>query len=576
MLGFAYVKFAGTAPAPPGYQEADLDKTQLSGTLQAAGVGQPGHAAGSIPANTGTLSGMQLLPAAVSDLAGQESGALVQAFLPLISKLLPPNVAEALMKQRRVAAGAGTVAESQQIAAALGSANTRLMARHAEMLSSTLRNLAGAAELPASWKPAIAWAASKAGDPAYTGAVGGVVAALRGADIPIISPLLNQALHDTPTSYMPIVQATMLENNGILDERLVQARIAEFEDNQNKGLYTDREGNPMDANVAISSFGLAAQSLGGRATPLQRAELARLADSVMKHKLASTPAAAYAIVQQMGVQKALQDPAGFDVKIAQLGARLQRLSPTGGNSTTVALGALEMAAKTGMPLEHTLERVISQGERQRVWEQSGKTPQQLAQLQSLDQAVDATRTKGFAEADSMKGLAAWVAQTGQGRKAFSDFIAAPTAEKSARMFAAARHAPTWKDRGAFDSSILRGDLGPNEMSALQMGEQQAFAQELSGGRNSPLSRIMRDPNKYRTMLEDPLAMTEGQRRELASLPYYVKKHLSNQGVRGVAVDYLANQDAASLPLPKSQLPAYKSLAPPPTTQKPGDDRPRTP
>lgn len=585
MLGFAYVKLA----QQPGYQEADLDKTQFGAALEAAGVGQPGYTPGSLPANTGNMSGAQLAPAAITDLFGPEAGALSQPLIQLLGKFLPEGARNALMQQRRIAAGAGTTAEAQRMSETLSKVNSRLMARQAAVLAGSLASIANSKDLPAVARPFVQWAATKAGDPSLTGTVGSIVAALRGADIPVLSPLLNQALHDTPMSYMPIVQSTMIENNGVLDEGLVQQRIAEFEENQNRGLYTDREGHPMDANVAISGFGLAARTFGDSATPLQRVELARLADSVMKHKLASSPAVAYAIVQQLGAQGALQDPAAFDAKIAQLGARLQRLSPDGANSTNVVLGALEMAAKNGVPLEHMIERVVAQGENRRVWEQSGKTPQQMSQLQNLEQATEFTRTKGFAEADSMKGLAAWVAQTQRGRQAFSDFIAEPTAEKSAQMFTESRRARTWADRGAMDPSILRADLGPEQMSVLQMGEQAAFARETGGGgKNNPLAKIMQNPEQYRTMLEDPLSMSDQDQKQFAALPYYVKKHLSNQGVRGVASDYLTGQEARSQPLPQSQLGEYKPLTPeqlapkpaalpPPVPVKPlVDDRPRTP
>jgi hypothetical protein len=576
-----YVKLAGDAGQAWNPPPAE-DKTLLTQAYEAGGGKSQAPVYGANFSNSGTGSIAQALTPAATDLFGG-AGAFVGPFLQLFGKSMPQELSTALYKQRRFAAGAGTTAESQQISDALTAANSRLMARHSQMMASALGGLAKSDELPWWAQQALAWAANKASDPASAGAIGSLIATLRGMDIPVLSPMLNIALHDVPTSYMPIVQASIIENNGTLDTNLIQQRVAEFEQNQNAGVYKDREGNEMDANVAIGGFGLAARTFGANATPENRVELARLADTVMKHKLASSPAVAYAIVQQMGAQKALRDPVAFDNMMAQFGGRIQRLSPDGSQSTNIALGALEMAAKTGVPLQHAIERVISDGERKMVWERSGKTPQQMAGLQSLDQATEVTRTRGFAEAESTKGLAAWVTQTGAGRAAYADFVANPTAEKSARMFTAARQAPTWSQRGAFDPSVLKSYLGPNEMSALQMGEQMAFTREIEG-KNSPLTQIMQDPAKYRAMLEDPLSMTPQQQKDFGRLSYYAKKHLANQGVRGVTVDYLANQDSSKLPLPESMLGKYEKLpagavksAPPvePTTP-PQEETPQQP
>ena len=553
MLGFVYVKLAQSA------QSGDPDATATKLMRSQLGADQQTPVYGSLPNQSGSASVLQFVGPLMTDAGGQEAGALVQSLMPLFMQFLPPEMATALSKQRRIAAGAGTTAEAQRISAILTQANGRLMAKHADVLANTLGSIAQSKDVPAVMKPMLQWAASAA--KSQPGAIGGLIAAVRGMDIPVVSELLNQYMRDTPTSYMPIVQASFIENNGALDEQHILARVAEFEDNQKRGLYVDREGNPMDASVAIGGFGLAARAFGNEATPQQRVELARLADSVMKHGLASSPNAAYAIVQQLGTHQALGDPEAFDSKMAQFGQRIKALSPPGG-AANLAMGALEMAAKSGMPLDHALENIVSDGERRQTWERSGKTPQQVAALGSLAQATEVTRNQGFAQADSTKGLAAWVTQTAQGRSAYQDFVADPTADKAAKMFSAARQAPTWASRGAFDPSVIKSYLGPNQMSALQMGEQISFAGMMGGGgKKSQLSQIMRDPERYRTMIEDPLSMTAADQKQFAALPYYMKKHLSNPGVRGVTVDYLANQDAARIPRPAPALEPYKQLTP---------------
>jgi len=550
VLGFMYVKLAG---------EADPDATATENVLRGLGAHSPAPTYGGLPNQTGNATLFGLSMPLTADAGFEEIGALLPSLLPLLRRFVPAETLNPFLEQRRFAAGAGTTEEAQRISMALAKANSALMAKHGDVMANALTNISKSEKVPAVAKGLLQWAAGLA--KSEPGAIGGLVAAMRGMRIPVISDLLNMYMYDTPASYMPIVEASFIENGGALDEQHILSRVAEFEDNQKRGLYVDRAGKPMDASVAIGGFGLAARTFGDAATPQQRVELARLADTVMKHELASSPSAAYAIVQQVGASQALGDPVAFDRKMAHFGQRIKALSPAGG-AANLAMGALEIAAKSGMPLEHALENVVSAGESDLTRERAGRTPQQIASLKSLQQATEVTRNQGFAQADSTKGLAAWVTQTPQGRSAYQDFVADPTPVKAARMFSAARQSPTWSSRGAYDPSAIKSYLGPSQMRALQMGEQVAFASEVGGGgKNSPLARIMRNPERYRAMIEDPLSMTEAEQKQFAALPYHMKKHLNNPGVRGVTADYLAGQDASRLRRPTSVLKPYEPLTP---------------
>lgn len=573
MLGFVYVKLA---------EEASSAMEQVLG-----GPVQTSSASGA-PTVTGTGTLAQVGGAAVADMFGPEFAPFVQMFLPL----LPEAARSRLTQQHRFFAGAGTTAEAQEVSQALAAANQRLMAKNGSVMAQRLASVIK--ELPSDgvggWFKQHGYKLTALAQ-MNPGVAGQIVGMLRQADIPVLSPLLNQFLADVPTSYTPIVQSVYQENRGVIDPQQLQQRVDEFEQAFNAGAFVSRETTtdpktgevkplPMTADVALGSYGIAAQSLGSKATLNDRVELARLAQSVMSHGLATSSVVAYEMLKALGPSQALRDPVAFDSKMARIAQRAKAL---GGDVPKAMLGAFEMAAKQGVPLEHAIERTVASGEREQVWAQSGRSPQQIAQLRNLDQATEVTRTKGFAEAESTKGLAAWVTNTPQGRKAFDAYLAKPTAQGAAQMFAASRNSPTWAQRGAYDPETVKSYLDPEAMSTLQMGEQIAFAGAMGGKANSRLQNILANPEKYRAMLEDPLSMDRQQQKEYTGLSYHDKKWLSNPGLRGIAADYMARRSSAQKPLPPTRLPAHKALTQEdtdkikatPVIPKPIDDRPRT-
>lgn len=548
MLGFVYVKLAADPPPPQGYAQAQ--EPEPSAQDRVFGVNPSTYQAGGIPRNQGTGTAAQGITAFVSDTFGPEWGATLGPLMQVIMPHMSPATRDWMLKQRRFAAGPGTVGEANQISTALSQANKRMMAANGRAMSgrmaefvNTLPNDGVGGYLKQFGGMLTSLAASN------PDIAGQLVTMVRQMDTPI-TPLLNQFLGDIPTSYMPLVQAVYTENNGVLDPAVLEARVNEFDQALASGAFVSREVDqktgkpyPMTADVAMGSFGLAAQSLGTAATLTDRVELARLAQSVLNHGLAKNSEVAYTMLRVMGPQQALQNPLEFDRKMEHMA---QRLKAVGGDVPGVVMGSLEIAGKNGIPFEHALEYAARDAERRQVWDRGGKTPAQQASFQGLSQAAHVTRTKGFAEAESVKGLAAWVTQTPQGQAAYHDFLAKPTPEKSASMFAAARNAKTWASRGDFDTSVLRSDMSPAHMEALQLGEQQTFAQEVSG-RNGTLARIMRDPSAYRDMIEDPTRMSAAQQKLYSSLSVHDRKFLNNAGRRGILTEHMAATDAANAP-----------------------------
>jgi hypothetical protein len=518
-----------------------------------------------------------------------EIGAFAGPLLQLLTPYLPPKAQEWLTKQRRFAAGAGTLGEAQQISSALSAANTRMMMKNGEVMSSRIAELINA--LPSDGVggairqyggPLIALAQS---NPAVTGQI---ITMLRQMDTPI-TPLLNQFLGDVPTSYMPLVQSVYADNNGQFNERMLQARVAEFDQAMASGAFVSREVEvdpktrkpiidpktgkprpiPMSADVAMGSFGLASQVLGRTANLEDRVEFARLAQTVMNRGLAKTSQAAYVILRAMNPHEALRDPVAFDQKLVALSQRLRALP---GSATEKVLGAAEMAVRGGRPLEHVLEKVMREGEAEKVWEQSGRSPEQVAAYKNLGHAAEASRTKGFEEAESTKGLTAWIMQTEQGRSLYQQFLEEPSTETATQMFAAARNSPTWATREAFDPRTVQAELSPAHMEALQLGEQQVFAAQL-GGKNSTLSRIMKDPYAYRDLIENPTNMSDASRRAFNTMSYHDKQYISNPALRGVLLESMAARDAADdraevVGDPEYSLQPYQKVTPKQLIPKP--------
>lgn len=547
MLGLLYVKLAAEG-------EAQDWLTRMGG-----GAPAPTYGAG-LPVTSGTSTIFGAASGIIGD-ADPDVGLVMNLLQPFLRDLLPKDIAEKLtQQQQRIATGAGTLAQSSQISNILMGANQSLMDQQAERLGRVLTGSADQVENPLA-KKGLTWLANLA--TSHPKEAGKLVQMARTMQIPVLSPALNVLFRDVPLTYMPLVQASYDMGGDEQSPQVLEELLNNYNKAYSAGVFKDAEGNQLDASMAMAGFGLAAHSLGSRATLSDSVNLARAASYVTTAGLASNPQVAYEIVRQMGPEQVLRDLNGFATKMKTISARMQGASI--GDKQSAMLKTLELSEKTGLPFEHGIANTLMQAEREKVFRQSGKTPQELSQIASLQQARQQADTEGFAQADTTRGLTAWAMETQEGNAALNEFLRNPSAEAASDMLTRARQSGAWYNRNNYNPSILRQKFGPEHFEAFATGEQLDLAREL-GGQQGSFYQMLQNRDQYKQLFEDPLSAPASMREQFASMPGYVRKQLMNPAVRAAFVnDYARRQVQAPRP---AVLPDIQQFSPEEMEQMP--------